>query len=291
MTDVKKIMKDILGIVIGSFLVAVAINVFIIPNELLSGSIGGLAIITNYFTGFPVGPLIALYNVPIMLWARKELTPRFVIYTIIAIIFQSIFLSYPKMTTYTNDVLLACIFGGVILGLGAGLVIKYHGSAGGSDIIAIILKKRIGISIGTVTFIATALIVTLAIFIFGLEKAMYTLLSLYICGKTLDGVQVGLNRKHTAMIVSDKSDEVKEAIITQLMRGVTLLHGAGGYKNIEKDVIFCVVNQFELARLKETVNKIDPSAFMSITETSEALGGFQQPSIKISQNTAASKDM
>ncbi|WP_148135635.1 YitT family protein [Candidatus Formimonas warabiya] len=270
---------DVVLITFGSLLIALSYGVFIIPNELLAGGVSGLAILTNHFTGWPVGLMILLYNIPILFWARKELSRRFIIYTIIAVFLQSFFLNFMYLVEpYRNDPLLASIFGGILTGVGAGIVIRQYGSSGGVDVIAIVLRKRLGISIGTVSSIANLIVISLAAIVFGIEPAMYTVISFLVGGQAVDVVQEGLNKKRTAMIVSDKSREIKDAIMFQLHRGVTLMHGAGGFENTEKDVIFCVVNQFELARLKEIITAVDKSAFMTISETSEVLGRFTEHS-------------
>lgn len=274
----KQSILDISLITLASISYALAFNVFIIPNNLVSSGVGGLAIITNHLTGWSVGLLIFLYNIPIMAWARKELNLRFIIYTVIAVTLQSIFLNYIKPESYTNDVLLASIFGGILVGAGGGIIIRQYGSSGGVDVIAIVLRKRLGISVGTVTSIANMLIIALAAFIFGLEPAMYTIVSILVGGLAMDLIQEGLNKKHTAMIVSNRSQEIKEAIMFQLNRGVTLMHGSGGFEKGEKDIIFCVANLFELARLKELVMNIDKNAFMTISETAEVLGRFSEHS-------------
>lgn len=283
---VKQSILDIFLIILGSVFIALSFNVFIIPNNLVSGGVGGLAIITNYFTDWSVGLLIFLYNIPIMIWARKSLNSRFIIYTIIAVALQSTFLNYITPESYANDILLASIFGGILLGVGAGIIIRQYGSSGGVDVIAIVLRKKLGISIGTVSSIANLMVISLAALIFGLEPAMYSIISLLVMGLAIDLVQEGLNKKHTAMIVSNQSQEIKEAIMFQLHRGVTLVHGAGGFANTEKDVIFCVVNQFELARLKELVTAIDNNAFMTFSETTEVLGRFSEHSFLWKKDTA-----
>jgi len=275
---VKQSLLDISLNILGSILIALAFNVFIIPNNLVSGGVGGLAIVTNHLTGWSVGLLIFLYNIPIMIWARKELNPRFIIYTVIAVTLQSVFLNCIFPEPYTNDVLLASIFGGILVGAGGGIIIRQYGSSGGVDVIAIVLRKKLGISIGTVSSIANLMVISLAALIFGLEPAMYTVISLLVGGLAIDLVQEGLNKKHTAMIVSNRSQEIKEAIMFQLHRGVTLVHGSGGFEKTEKDIIFCVANQFELARLKELVLSIDSAAFMTISETTEVLGRFSEHS-------------
>lgn len=274
----KQSILDIILIILGSASIALSFNVFIIPNNLVSGGVGGLAIITNHLTNWSVGLFIFLYNIPIMIWARKSLNLRFIIYTIIAVILQAIFLDIITPKPYTNDVLLASIFGGIIIGVGGGVIIRQYGSSGGIDVIGIVLRKKLGISIGTVSSITNLIIITLAALIYGLEPAMYTIISILIMGFSIDMVQEGLNKKHTAMIVSNHSDEIREAIIFQLNRGVTLMHGSGGFENTEKDILFCVVNQFELVNLKELILSIDDTAFMTFSEATEVLGRFSEHS-------------
>jgi uncharacterized membrane-anchored protein YitT (DUF2179 family) len=275
---VKETGRDILLIILGSIFVALSINVFIMPNHFVAGGISGLAIMTNHFTSWSVGLLIALYNIPIMIWARKELTIRFIVYTLLAIALQSVMLEYITPTTYTNDPLLAGIFGGVLMGVGAGTIIRQSGSSGGMDVVGIVLRKKLGISVGTVSSLSNLVIISVAALIFGLEPAMYTIISILITGLSVDLVQKGLNTRLTAMIVSNASNEIKEAIMTQLNRGVTLIHGRGGFEDVDKDIIFCVVNQFELPRLKEFVTNIDANAFMTISQTTEVLGRFSEHS-------------
>jgi uncharacterized membrane-anchored protein YitT (DUF2179 family) len=206
---VKETGRDILLIILGSIFVALSINVFIMPNHFVAGGISGLAIMTNHFTSWSVGLLIALYNIPIMIWARKELTIRFIVYTLLAIALQSVMLEYITPTTYTNDPLLAGIFGGVLMGVGAGTIIRQSGSSGGMDVVGIVLRKKLGISVGTVSSLSNLVIISVAALIFGLEPAMYTIISILITGLSVDLVQKGLNTRLTAMIVSNASNEIK----------------------------------------------------------------------------------
>lgn len=287
LVKVKEVGRDIILIILSSIFIALAVNVFIMPNHLVSGGISGLAIMTNHFTAWSVGLLITLYNIPIMIWARKELNIRFITYTILAISLQSILLEYVNPTTYTNDPLLASIFGGILMGVGGGIIIRQSGSSGRIDVVGIVLRKRLGISIGTVSSLSNLFIIGMAALIFGLEPAMYSIISILVSGLSVDLVLKGLNTKLTAMIVSNYSHEIKDAIMNQLNRGVTLMHGRGGFQQIDKDVIFCVVNQFELARLKDLVLSIDAHAFMTISETTEVLGRFTEHSFLWKNNMQA----
>ena len=277
---IKQTILDLLAITIGSILVSASFVIFILPNNFLSGGVSGVAIITHHYISLSIALLMFLYNIPILIWAWKELRLRFIVYTIIAVIQQSVFLSiFTWMPAYTSDPLLASIFGGVIMGTGGGIIIRNYGSSGGSDVIAIVLRRRLNISVGTVSSITNAVVIGLAGIIFGPEPAMYTLVSMFVSGKTADVVLEGLNKKQTAMIICEDAEALKAVIISQLSRGVTIMKAMGGFDNQDKDVIFCVVNQFELAQLKEMVKENAPNAFMTISETSEVLGKFPEHSL------------
>jgi len=277
---IKQTILHILAMTFGSVLISLSFAMFILPNQFLSGGVSGIAIITNHFVNISIPILMILYNIPIIIWAWKELRLRFIIYTMIAIALQSLFLTlFMDLPSYTNDPLLASIFGGIIMGAGGGAVIRNYGSSGGMDIIAIVLRRRLNISVGTVSIIGNSLIIGLAGLIFGPEPAMYTLVSMFASAQTADLVLEGLNKKQTAMIICEDADVLKEAILQQLERGVTIMKGFGGYENLEKDVIFCVVTQFELAQLKEMVAELAPKAFMTITETAEVMGKFSSSSL------------
>jgi len=167
-----------------------------------------------------------------------------------------------------------CLFGGLLVGVGAGLVVKYHGSGGGMDIVGIILKSKYDVSVGTVSLLFNAVVVTCAAFIFGFEPAMYTLVNIFVSSNVFTQVLEGLNRKRNMMIVSEKGAEIARRLMNEVGRGVTIIKGEGGYTHRGKDVLFCVVSRFELAAIKEIISSIDPDAFVCINETYEVMGKF-----------------
>jgi uncharacterized membrane-anchored protein YitT (DUF2179 family) len=277
--------KRITYVLAGSLISAVSINEFMIPHHLLSGGVGGVALILQYITGFSAGALILIMNIPIFLFGIKTIDKDFIIYSVIGTFSMSVFLILLKDVTIFNrlvvdDIMLASIFGGVAHGLGAGIVFKNRGSMGGSDIIAVVVKRKRSINIGTISFLINLVIVYISSFLFGMKPAMYTLISMYISSRVLDKVQEGFDRKKSVMIITEKEEEVAQAIITTLHRGVTYLYGEGAYTLNQRRILYCIVTTKQIAKVKHIVNIIDPKAFFTINDTSEVMGkGFKSSSI------------
>jgi uncharacterized membrane-anchored protein YitT (DUF2179 family) len=276
----KKVIMKLLGIFLGSFLVAISISLFIIPHGFISGGISGVSLIIFYTTGIPVSVLIYLFNIPIVAMGGKYVGKSFALYsaagiTILAALLQY-FKSFPNLfPSLTNDPVLASIFAGILTGVGGGIVFKNGGTLGGTDILAFIVKKKYEISIGDFLLYTNIIIMTLSLFLFNPEIIMYTLISMYIASKVTDAVQDGINTKTSVMIISEHYDAIAQAILMGLKRGVTFLHAEGGFWHQEKKVILCFITKFELSKLKEISLKIDKSAFISVSETKEVLGkGF-----------------
>lgn len=278
----KVTLLDLLAIIFGSACWVFAVDCLLIPNALLSSGLTGIAIMVNYGLPFiPVSVMVYILNVPVLIWAWRDINPRFIAYTLVAITIQSLFLElFLKLPTYTGDIFLACLFGGLIAGIGAGLIIRRGGSGGGSDVIGIVIKKRFGYSVGTVGNILNAVIIGLSSILYGLEIAMYTFIFIGVCNFATDKAIEGLSKRYTAMIISNKPETIKEGIFARIHRGVTFIDGRGAFSGVRRQVIYCVVNQYELATLKEIIRDVDPQAFMTLTETTEVYGAFFQKSIK-----------
>lgn len=275
----KKHIRNILWLTIGSLICSVSYLMFVGPNNLLPGGIFGIAAILNHFlTSIPVGVFLVVLNIPLLVWGWKKLKLRFAIYTIYVIVLQSILLIVliPYVPIYTDNVLLACLFGGLFSGIGAGFVVRWHGSGGGLDIVGIILKERFDFSIGSISLSGNILIVLCAAMVFGFEPAMYTVVELYVVTVVFNRVIEGMNRKRNIMIISSKGAEIAERLIKEVGRGVTIMKGEGGYTHTPKDVLFCVVSRFELSSLKEVIRDADPNAFVCINETYEVMGLFSK---------------
>ena len=275
----KEFIIKLFFIIIGNLFCSIAFNVFFIPNKLLSGGVGGLGIIIQYLTDIPTGISVFVLNIPIFLIGSKLINREFAFYAFISMFIYSSILTLTRgLGSYfvVDDIILAAVFGGVFNGIGMGLMFRNRTSQGGFDIIAAILKKKYNINIGTGLMMANTVIVSLSSFLFGYRSAMYTLIAMYIGYAVVDKVQLGFNVKKNVVIVSEKADQVAEAILTKLNRGVTFLEGMGGYTHENKKVIYCIVTSRETAKLKEIVDEIDPMAFLTINDIVEVRGkGFK----------------
>jgi len=283
-----KHIRNFLFMIIGSFIVATSYLIFIEPNNLLAGGVWGIcAIIQLFLPQIPFGVYLIIFNIPLFIWAYKELSLHFTLYTIFVMLLESalLILFEGHLPYYTNDPLLACIFGGVLVGLGGGLIVSHHGSGGGLDIVGIILKKKSDISVGTVALIGNIIVITLAAFFFGFERGMYTMVSLYVTAYVFNKMLEGWNRKRNVMIVTEKGKEVSDRLLSNLGRGVTVIKGQGAYSHHEKEILFCVVNRFELPILKEIIRVADPESFVWINETYEVMGRFPTKSMERKGNS------
>lgn len=252
---------------------------FFIPSKLLSGGVGGLGIIIQYLTGIPTGISVFFMNLPIIVIGAQMVDKEFVSYAFISMFIFSFFLTITNgVSEYfiIDDVLLSAVFGAVLNGLGMGLMFRNRTCQGGLDIIAAILKKKYNLNISTGLMTVNTVIISLSSLLFGYKSAMYTLISLYLGYKILDKVQTGFNVKKNIVIVSDKSQELADSIIQKLHRGVTFLEGMGGYTKENKKVIYCIITSSEVVKLKNLVEEIDPSAFLTINDVVEVKGSSFQ---------------
>lgn len=268
-------MMRLAGIVLGTLLCAIAMNAFFIPNNLLSGGVGGIAITIHYLTQIPTGLLIFILNIPIFFVGVKVIDKEFTFYSFIAMFSLSLF---TELTTgigeyiVLDDMVLTAIFGAVFNGAGMGILFRSRASQGGLDIIAAIVKKKYSINIGTGLMAFNTFIVLVASTIFGIIPAMYTLVALYISYQIVDKMQEGLDQKKNVMIVSDNAERIAEIIMSRLSRGVTFLQAEGGYSKADKKVIYCILTTTQIAKLKDIIDEYDPNAFMSIQSTQEVKG-------------------
>lgn len=277
--DLKKkrnnILKKLLFIVLGNLLCAIAFNVFFIPNKLLSGGVGGVALMNQYITGFPSGITVFIVNLPIFIIGSRMVDKEFAIYGFISMfVFSTLLTATSGFAKYIvlEDILLGAVIGGIFNGVGMGLMFRNRTSQGGLDIIAAILKRKYNLNIGTGLMAINTVIISLSSFLFGIRPAMYTLISMYIGYQVLDKVLTGFNVMKNVLIVSNKSEELTAAIISKLNRSITLLEGRGGYKREDKEVIYCIVKSNEVIKLKDIVDSIDPTAFLIINDVVEVKG-------------------
>jgi len=267
-------------ILLGSLVYSIGVNVFLIPHKLLSGGVAGISILIQYITGISSGYFVILLNIPIFIIGIKAIDKEFGIMSFIGMSSMSIFLILTKNfhSFYTmNDPLLSCLCGGIITGVGSGIIFKNRASEGGTDIISVILKKKYGMSIGSISFIINTLVVTLGTFVGSLEIAVYTLISMYIKSKVIDKAIEGFDKESAVIVITKKSDKIKEAIHEKLGRGVTYLYGEGTYTGDKKNVIYCILTAKQISEAKKLISEIDDTAVVSIIETTEVQGkGFKE---------------
>lgn len=277
--DLKEVITKIFFIVVGNLLCSLAFNLFFVPNGLLSGGVGGIAIMTQYLTEIPAGISVFLINLPIFVIGVRMLDKKFITYAFISMFVFSSWLTITKnFSQYfiVEDILLGAIIGAVLNGLGMGLMFRNGTCQGGLDVVAAILKRKFNVNIGTGLMMVNTVIIAMSSLLFGYKPAMYTLISMYIGYQILDKVQTGFNVQKNVVIVSDKSKELSTAIIEEMHRGVTFLKGQGGYTQEDKNIIYCILTSREIAKLKGIVNEVDPKAFFTITDVVEVKGkGFK----------------
>lgn len=273
-TPKRVIARRIFMIVIGAVFMAVGLELFLIPNLLLDGGIVGISIILSHLTGVELGLFIFLLNIPFFYLGYKQIGKTFALSTMLGITVLSVstYLLHP-VERFTSDLLLATVFGGIVLGIGIGLVIRYGGSLDGTEILAILFNKTTPLSVGEIIMFFNLIIFTIAGFVFTWEQAMYSVLAYFIAFKTIDIVIEGFDESKSVYIISDYVDEVGQAIMDRLGRGVTYLHGEGAYTGDNKKIIFTVITRLEEAKLKTIVEDIDIHAFLAIGNIAEVRGG------------------
>ena len=283
-----------LGILCGCLISSSSINLFLVPNHLLSGGIAGIAIIFYYLANLPIGVQMFLYNIPLFIAAFKTLGRSYTDDVVFGTVLFSLCVDATRfLEAYAPvpDPMLAAIFGGVFNGIGYGIIFRMNGSSGGFDIVAAIVKKYYSFNMGGVIFAFNCVIMSIAAVLFGMMPAMYTLISMYMNSTVTDKVIGGFNHRKAILLISDRTAPIAEGIITEVGRGVTFLHGAGAFTHKQKDVLFVVVNLTQIAKIKLIATAIDPQAFMIVLSANEVMGrGFTLPGIKIEAMLKARKE-
>ena len=262
----------------GNAFVAYSYQGFVSANDFVSGGTYGLSGILTHFLDFIPFPLaVLMFNIPCMIWAWRELDRRFVIMTTVALLLQVFFLNlFQDVVIYNRDQLLAAIFAGVFVGLGDGLVLRSGSGSSGTHLVAMILHRRLGISVSSVTTTVNGVIILLSSGIFGIEKALYTLILIFASGQTLNAILDGISRKRTAFIVTPKGQEVGAALMAELHRGVTMLPATGLYSQQPADLLLCTTNMLEVGKLKNLVLAVDPAAFITFYTATDLSGHFHK---------------
>ncbi|MDK2823362.1 MAG: hypothetical protein PWQ67_266 [Clostridia bacterium] len=268
---------DIIFILVGSLLYGFGINYFIVANHLAEGGFTGIALILHYKFGWPVGTVIFIGNIPLIFVGWRLWGWEFISKTILGVVATSFFISLTvNFQLPVEDLLLAALYGGVLTGAGLGLVLRYGGTTGGADIIGRLFHHYLGVRMGKFYLMFDFLVLSSVALFFGLKITLYSLVTIFVFSKVTDFVLEGIDAANQALIISDHSTEIANAIDRELGRGFTYLKGKGGYLGQEKEIILCVVGKWQIFRLKKLIKSIDPKAFVIVSDVYEALGeGFK----------------
>lgn len=267
-----KLAVDFLLLTVGAIIAAFAIEEFLVPNTIMDGGVIGIGIMINNLTGVSLSILTIVLNVPFLLIGSTKLGRIFIFKSGYSMIVFSIAVEvFAKWANATSETTLAVCFGGVILGIGVGIIIRSGGCLDGTEAVAIILNRKFQMPVGQMVLFMNLVIYSAAGILFGLDRAMYSLLTYFITSKVLDMVETGLNQAKAAMIITDDEKDVSEKIYRKLGRTVTKMQGEGMVSG-SKAVLYCVLTRFEVRELKNIINSIDSSAFVAITDVSEIIG-------------------
>jgi uncharacterized membrane-anchored protein YitT (DUF2179 family) len=275
-------------IAMGTFLVAVAFVFFISPDKIVPGGIYGIAIMLHHLLGTPIGLTALAFNIPLTLLGIKLLGPRFGAKTVVAFVLTSVFVDrlyyfHGSLPLVPGETLVSCIFGGLLIGIGVAMTFKAKASSGGSDVIAMILQKYTRLPVGQLMMMVDSSIVVLSFVAFGDWRIpLFSWITIFVIGKVVDTAMHGFSYDKTLFIISDKHQEIRDSIISEIKRGGTFLHGEGMYKRESKQIIFTVVSPRELYLIEEYVHRIDPEAFIAVLDAYEILGkGFKSLTEKV----------
>jgi len=283
----ERIIKEIISIVlitVGAALAAFSLEEFLIPNSILDGGVNGVSIILGKITSISISIFVIVLNIPFLLLAMKNMGKEFLLKSGYAMVVFSILLEvFKKQEEVTGDTLLATVFGGVLLGIAVGLVIRYGGCLDGTEVAAILISKKTSFSLGQVVLAFNFIIYTVAGFLFGLDRALYSLLTYFICYKVIDMVVEGVDQAKAVIIITKQAEEIANDIYKTLGRTVTKLDGKG-LMNGDTEIIYVVITRLELSEIQEIVNKPDRQAFVTVSEVSEIYGNHIKKKPKLKKN-------
>ncbi len=264
---------NLLMLTIGAIITSFALESFLVPNNIIDGGIIGISMIISHISTLNLGLLILVLNTPFIIMAFRKMGLKFVVQTAFANIILAIFLNIFQHHKITDDVLLSTVFGGIVLGLGVGIILKHEGSLDGTEMLSLVVAKKFGVSVGEFIMGINVFIYLLAGKVFSWESAMYSIMTYFIASKVIDIVMEGLNSSKSVRIISNESQTIGQSLIEKLDISVTYLEGIGGYTGQEKSIIYCVISRLELPKMLEIIKEIDKKAFVSIVDVHEVYGG------------------
>ncbi len=271
----KRTTVQVLAITVSTILMAYSMNSFLIPHKVLTGGVSGFAIVINHYTHINTGWIILIINLPLFVLGYFYLGKRFMILTIYSVTLLSVSMRFIPVHPFSHDILSSCIFGGVLNGLCIGANIRFGGSGGGTDIISVILSKKKDLSVGYLNTYMNMFVVLTSAFVFGTDRTLFTLFAIFAAGRAVDVVHTS-HTKLVVTIVTDKWQELNDALIHLHSRGVTMTDAEGVYSHHPKKVLTTVITKYELSETKETIRQQDPSAFVHITRAIEVVGRFRK---------------
>lgn len=280
-TSVWEIIKKVGIITFGALLGAYALNFFLIPaNVYASGFTGAAQLLSRIFADYAslhvsTGLLLMLFNIPVAVLGWLKVGRAFTVYSFLSVLLTSVFLELIPIQEQADDVMLYAVFGGVISAIGIGITLKIGASTGGLDIVSMILSRMSDKSVGTYFFLINAVIILTAGLLYGWDKALYTLLSVYVSTRVIDAIHTR-QQKLTGMIVTKKASELQKAIYSRMVRGITIVPAKGAFSNEKRDLMLIVITRYELYELKKIIREVDPNAFTNIIETAGVLGFFRK---------------
>ena len=261
-----------IAITIGAFLGSIALNTLLLPNTILDGGVMGVSMIISKLSGFSLSILMLLLNAPFIYIGYKHLGKGFLIRAIYSMIIYSILIKLTEgFEPITEEMLLATVFGGALLGIGVGIVIRFGGCVDGTESVALVLSRKINLSVGQIVLLFNLIIYSVAGMLFGLDRGLYSILTYFITSKVIDLVSTGLEQTKQAFIITEKGTELSKVIYKTLGRTVTTIKGKGLISG-DKEVLYCVLTRIEIYELKKIVNSMDESAFITISDVTDIIG-------------------
>lgn len=263
----------VLGLAFGALIYTIGLDVFLVPNQVIDGGVVGLALMAAQLTGVSFSVFIVLLNIPFFVLGYKKIGALFTMLSLFSVVCLSGWSKFIHYAPVTSDPFLSTIYGGIIIGLGVGLIIRWGGSLDGTEILAIIADKKTPFSVGEIIMFFNLFILGSSGFVFSWDSAMYSLVAYFIAYKMIDIVTNGLDEMKGLLIVTSYHDDVSRCL-TDMGRAVTLLNGEGAYKREKTMVLYCVVSRLEVTKVKEAIRRVDPNSFVSIFDINEAHGGL-----------------
>lgn len=273
MKHIMRKLTQYLALLVGAGIAAVGLEIFLVPNSIIDGGIVGISIIASLKTDVPLGIFTFILNIPFLILGYKQIGKSFVFQSLFSISAFSIFVSLlHPVSELTSDILLATVFGGIILGAGVGIILRAGGSLDGTEIVAIIVNKKTVLSVGQIVMIINVLIFSAAALFLNWDRALYSMLAYFVAHKAIDVVVEGVDEAKAVMIISDNYEKIAEVVSARLGRSVTIWDGFGSFSGANKKIIFSVVTRLEVSKMRSIISDIDENAFVTVHDISEVMG-------------------